>query len=245
MPAQSHGSALPPFLLTRPAAQNVRFAARLRGRFGEAIRIVQSPLFEPRFLAPEIPDQDFRGVVFTSETGVEAFERLGIPAKGRAWCVGDRTAEAARRLGFDAISAGGSATELAQVLARLNGPLLYPRARHTAVDLGAALKDTETRICETIVYEQFPLPINEEANRLLVTSATLVAPLFSPRSASQFAQSDAVLDRRAQLFAPVMSGAVAKALEPAHPERVVVASRPDVVSMLAAIADLVATPGQP
>src|SRR5690606_9859177 len=64
-----------PFLLTRPARQGARFAAALRQRFGEGIRLVTSPLLAPLFLRPELP-AGAATLIFTSETGVEAFRRI-------------------------------------------------------------------------------------------------------------------------------------------------------------------------
>ncbi|TKA93937.1 uroporphyrinogen-III synthase, partial [Cereibacter changlensis] len=109
-----------PFLLTRPARQGARFAAALRQRFGEGIRLVTSPLLAPLFLRPELP-AGAATLIFTSETGVEAFRRISAEqpqAAHSAWCVGERTAEVARAAGLSTRSADGDAEALvAQILA--------------------------------------------------------------------------------------------------------------------------------
>ncbi len=87
-------------LLTRPAAQNARFAAQVTARFGPGVRFVDSPLLAPRFLDPTLPAGPFDAVVFTSETGVAGYRRLTAEQALPAWCVGPRTAEAARAAGF-------------------------------------------------------------------------------------------------------------------------------------------------
>lgn len=83
---------------------------------------VVMPLLQLRPLALSRAHQDlvagFTGdVIFTSANGVR-FAPISLTQRvGAAWCVGDATAEAARRAGFETIrSAGGSARELIDLI---------------------------------------------------------------------------------------------------------------------------------
>lgn len=213
MSGQSHI----PILLTRAAAQNERFAARLAGR------IVQSPLAEVRFLHPDLPLADC--AIFTSENAVHALAgRLPAP---RAWCVGDRTAEVARQAGFLAWSASGDADAL--VAAILNAPpgrCLHLRGRETRGDVAARLNAAGIPCAEAVVYDIAPIPPTTEALALLAGAAPVIVPLFSPASARRFAQVPA----RAPLRLACLSPAVAAAAPPAAEVRI--AAEPTAAAMI-------------
>ena len=129
----------PAVLLTRPQAQGARFAAALAEALGE-VRIVTSPLMAPEFLSPRIEARP-EALVFTSETGVEAFRRLETPALrgvARAWCVGNRTAQAARAAGLRPQSADGDAEALVAAGAAAGaGVLVLARASAGSARLAA------------------------------------------------------------------------------------------------------------
>jgi uroporphyrinogen-III synthase len=228
-----------PCLLTRPAAQGDRFAAGLADRFGGALRLVQAPLLAPVFLAPAIPDP-LAGVIFTSETGVAALARL-IPApRGLpAWCVGGRTAEAARRAGFAPRSAEGDAEDLLRLLladpkaAALNAPLLHARGQEARGELSRRLADRGIAATEAVVYAQQPQPLTAEAQALLARPGPVLLPLFSPRTAALFrAAAPAPL---AALHAIAMSPAVARALDGVPLAGLTLAGRPDADAMQEAV----------
>lgn len=235
---------LPPFLLTRPAAQSDRFAEQLRARFGPQIRIVSSPLLAPRFLAPALPEVRWRGLIFTSETGVAAYRQLSAGRGMAAWCVGGRTAEAARLAGFDARSAGGDADDLLTLLlaSGATGPLLHARGQDVTGNLSERLNSAGIETFQAVVYAQRPQPLTPEAATMLASDAPIIAPLFSPRTAALFAASPCVLSRRAPLWLAALSSAVAVACAPAKAQRTVLASRPDTDALIEALAEFLATP---
>ena len=229
-----------PVLLTRPEAAGDRFAAELTARFGKGLRIVTSPLLAPRFLAPALP-QDAAAVVLTSETGVTAALRLrdgGQHLPARAFCVGDRTAEAARAAGFDAVSAKGDADALvALILADGSaGPFLHLHGAETRGDVVGRLQAAGLRAAGAVVYDQRPCPLADAARSLLDGQGPVLVPLFSPRTAALFAET---APHRAALWVAALSPAVASALGNLSVARLVTASRPDAAAMLAAIAALI------
>lgn len=233
-----------PVLLTRPAAAGDRFAADLAQDHGERLRIISSPLIAPRFLHPDLPD-GAAGLVLTSETGVTATQRLqdrGAALPKRAFCVGDRTAAAARQAGFDAVSAGGDADALvAMILSlRITGPLLHLHGRDTRGDVAPRLTAGGVPTSGHVVYEQLPQPLSMDARAVLDTDGVVIVPLFSPRTASLFA---ATVPHRATLWVAAMSPAVADAVAGLPVARIVTAARPDATAIRAAIAALVAGGG--
>ncbi|QUS36451.1 uroporphyrinogen-III synthase [Falsirhodobacter algicola] len=213
----------PPVLLTRPAAAAARDAQGLDGP------VVLSPLAEPEVLCPELPPAD--GLIFTSARAASA---LGgrCPAL-RAWCVGARTAEAARAAGFDAVSADGDAEALIALLlkARPDGVLLHARGEETRGDVAARLTAAGLRVAEAVVYRMAPKPLSEEAKALLFNAAEVIVPLHSPASARRFAMAAA--GARARLRLACLSPAVAAAAPPAAETRI--AARPDAPSMHALV----------
>lgn len=239
-------SQLPAFLLTRPAIQGDRFALALRKRFGDDIQIVESPLLAPRFLMPEIVQTPLHAVIFTSETGAHAFARLsaasGLTTNLTAWCVGQRTADAARSLGLNAISAGGDATDLVAAIIAFgqSGPLLYVRGRDTRGELAERLNSAGIETSSLVCYVQDTQPLTAAARKILGSQRPVVLPLFSPRSAELFAKEAEKMGVVAPLLVVAMSPAVAEVALQLRPAHLTVASRPNAGLMIEAVADVIA-----
>lgn len=246
MAAQSRAGALPAVLLTRPQAQGDRLAGQLRARLGPGLRIVTSPLMAPVFPDVALPPGDWAGYVLTSETGVQALRRLGLPLRP-AWCVGDRTAQAAREAGLPATSAAGDAAALVAAIlaAGPQGPLLHLRGREARGQIAARLTAAGQPAAEALVYAQEPRPLSAAAADLLAGAAPVAIPVFSPRTAALLAADPAARGGRAPLWLAAISPAAAEPLAALRPDRLKIALRPDAASMLAALDDLIADGGKP
>jgi uroporphyrinogen-III synthase len=228
-------SSAPSVLLTRPPGQGARFAAELQARFGPLI-LVESPLIVPDFLPATLPPHPFAGVIFTSETGVEAARRLRLPPVP-AFCVGPRTAAAAQAAGFAAEVLGGDAEGLvAALLARRPvGALLHLHGEDTRGAVAGRLAAAGLQVTGLAVYAQRPQPLSPQAQALLAAGRPVLVPLFSPRTAALF--GDAARAAAAPLWVAALSPAVLGAL--AIPSaRQAVAVRPEVPALLDAIATL-------
>lgn len=232
-------SRLPAVLLTRPTAQGDRFAAMLRDRFGTGLRIVASPLIAPTFLDDPVPAACFAAVILTSETGVEAAARRMADLPHEAWCVGDRTAQAATAAGFLARSAQGDGADLVRAVLRAcqSGPLLHLRGRESRGDIAAMLTLAGLPTRDLVVYEQRPQPLTTGAAGLLSGSDTVVAPVFSPRTARLLSVERDRLALTAPLRLVPLSQAVSAAFLRRPDDAAWVASRPDANAMLDAMAD--------
>jgi len=179
--------AKPALLLTRPEAQSRAFAELVQDQAGSGVDIKISPLMR---IDPTMPEwmPEARVVIFTSVNAVAEYTALS-PAKGRlAYCVGDRTAEAARAVGFDARSAGGDARALVRLVRKdaPEGPILHPTGRHTRGDVASALRQSGLNAREVVVYDQLAQPLSDPAMELLISGRPVLVPLFSPRSAAIF-----------------------------------------------------------
>jgi uroporphyrinogen-III synthase len=204
-----------PILITRPEPQATRFSKVLTARYGALVQPVTCPLIAPRFLTTALPDGPFGAVVLTSETGVLAADRLakaGHVVPSLAFCVGDRTAEVAQGLGFDARSAAGDASALIDLIQRhpQNAPFLHLHGRETRGDVVRQLRAQDLPADGAEVYAQEEQPLSAAARALLAQPGRVVVPLFSPRTADLFAKQLAEHPVSAQIFAVAISKAAAE-----------------------------------
>lgn len=228
----------PTILLTRPSAQSQRFARDLAQV--TALPVVIAPLMAPVFLIPEVPDRPYRAVILTSETGSQAAGRMRAQLPVRAYCVGERTAAAARQHGFDALLAGGDAVALIESIAALGetGPLLHLRGRDSRGEVAETLTKRRIVTDEAVIYDQQEQPLSAEARGLLAGDAPVIVPLFSPRSARLFA---AQAGQARALWLAALSPAVAGALGDLPRLGLEIAETPDARSMLLAVQRLIAS----
>ena len=234
MAAQSFA---PVVLLTRPATQSARFADSLRARL-TGVEIVTSPLIVPTFLNPTLPAKSWAAIILSSETGAEAAGRLKALLPRHAFCVGDRTAQAARAAGFTPQSAHGDAEALlALILSQPLAPLLHLRGREARGDLAKRLSANGIPTDEAIVYAQEEHTLTPEAVALLQGTTPILAPVFSPRSAQILAAECHRIPATAPITLIGMSAAVAGVSGP-WSGTTVIAAQPTAESMVQAVIKL-------
>lgn len=223
----------PTVLLTRPKVQSQRFAALLKGQVPQA-QIEIAPLLEIK-KSSHIPDlEGLSGVIFTSQNAV-----LPAPVSGlTAWCVGERTANAALSAGWNAQAAKGDAHALVKLInaKRPSGRLLHLRGEVSRGQVAQRLKALGFDVSEEIVYTQPLLPASKAMKERLSGENPVILPLFSPRTARHFAD---VSDVKAPLHIVALSQAVADELGDIRYETCEIAPRPDVEAMLEAISKLI------
>lgn len=222
----------PVLLLTRPEAASRRFLAEVRRGTGDTVAAVISPLMRPRFLDVAVPET--AEIAFTSETAVRAVARLGPDRSARAWCVGSRTAAAAREAGFRTSAGGGTGELLAAAMIRsgLRGPVFCPVAADQAFDIASALSSAGIETVSAVVYEQESCAPTAEAQHLLAGTRPVVLPLFSVRSARLAAAAFA--GHRAPLRVAALSDQIA-AVDGLRAECCLVAARPEAPAMVAVV----------
>lgn len=235
-------NAAPVLILTRPRDAARRFLADL-GPVAEGIEVIESPVLDIRQLDPEVPASDWAALILTSENGAAAAARMGLPPGLRAWCVGERTAAAARAAGFVPVtSAGGDAESLIAAIleAADRGPFLHVRGEHAAVDVGARLAAHGIACGQVIAYAQEELPLSSAARAALGGKRPVVLPVFSPRTAALICEQAAL---SAPLQVVAISAAAARPFRCVAGAAVTVAERPDGPAMARATAAAIRRPG--
>jgi len=234
-------SRLPAFLLTRPAVQSQRFAGQLCQRFGMDLDITISPVLAPRFLNTPVPIGGFDALIFTSETGVAAFQALAFRSKSspkRAYCVGNRTAKAAVLAGLEPISADGDASALIALI-RQDAPstLLHISGAQSRGAVAQALTEAGIKTDVCVLYEQAAQPLTQAAVTLLKGESPVLVPLFSPRSAAIFCEQVSKFDPMAPLICAVLSQSVGAELKALRGAKLCYADRPTATSLIETIAE--------
>lgn len=215
-------------LLTRPQAGSRRFAEQVRAALGP-VDIVIAPMMEIEFqgLPPWVGAA--RTVLFTSINGVETWARSGLDCTAICFCVGAATAQAARDIGFAAHSSAGDLEHMVPdvIAAKPPEPVVHIHGHHTRGDLAGALRKAGYDAQGVVGYYQRLLPLPDEARELLMGDRAVIVPLFSPRSAAQFAKN-CPKDAKPKVVAISRNAAD-------HWAGAICARQPDVPSMIDAI----------
>ncbi|WP_432817290.1 uroporphyrinogen-III synthase [Sulfitobacter sp. JB4-11] len=219
-----HSGNRPSLLITRAREDAVAFVAELPKEVIAQTDILIAPLLriEGSGVLPDLAG--VQGVIFTSAKGVES----APPGAGReAHCVGEKTAQAARAQGWKVCLTAQTAEEL---LARITatGPLVHLAGHHQRGDIADILTVRGTPCQRHVVYQQHLEPLSAAAHRMLEGDKPVVVPLFSPRTAGQFAaQARSV----AQVHVLAISTAAAEALGACTPATVHIAAAPTGIEM--------------
>ncbi|MDB4213564.1 uroporphyrinogen-III synthase [Octadecabacter sp.] len=226
-------SETPTVLITRPAAAAERFRAALEKSAGP-FRSLILPAFEIVSFGVSIPDFDM--AIFTSRAGV------AFAPKGRdrvAFCVGDATSEAAMRSGYRAHSAQGSASDLCQVILAQAplGKLLHIRGEVSLGDVMATLSAGGLHCSEVVAYRKDPARPDREILNTIAEVKNLIIPLFSAETVSIIGSWD--IDFGSAMTVSI-SSAVGHAAVVLNPAEIVVADAPNLPSMVASTARLIA-----
>ncbi|MFD1342617.1 uroporphyrinogen-III synthase [Litorisediminicola beolgyonensis] len=199
----------PPILLmTRPEPQSRAFVESL----GVEVDVVISPLIGIAPVGP-LPDPGrFAGLILTSANAARIYGEIDGTKGLTAWCVGARTADAAREAGLEAEALGGDAAALTESLIARNvpGPLLHLRGFHSRGAVADRLIEAGIETHEAVIYDQPAQPLTPGARAALDGDRPVIAPLFSPRTAEVFALYEP-FDGSVHVVA--MSAAVAEAVE--------------------------------
>ncbi|WP_299047943.1 uroporphyrinogen-III synthase [uncultured Tateyamaria sp.] len=221
--------------MTRPRAAADRFVAGMPPSLRAQVEPVFSPLLD---IVPVTgwhdPDDDAIAI-FTSSNGVIH----GPESIGRtAYCVGEATTALAQSRGWAARMAGADAESLVSHVrdAGAGHTLVHIRGRHTRSDVAARLGASGHAVRTLVVYDQVLKTLTAQAQQLLSRNSPTIVPLFSPRTAMQFAKM-ARSPTSTQVIA--LSPAVADAAAPLEVH--CVCDRPDAPAMYDAMSRTIAS----
>lgn len=229
-------------LITRPIDDAAPLVEQLNARGVEAL---VEPMMTIRSTEEPAPDMsDAQGLLFTSANGVRGFVARSDRRDVQVFAVGEATAEAARRAGFDRVEvAGGDAAALAAlVTAKCKpdaGKLVHVAGTHVAGNLSERLAAAGFSVERAVLYDalsahRFSTGTVESLKRREIEAVLL----FSPRTAEIFmtlADESGAEHGLSAAAAICLSQAVADRLPASRFREVVVADRPDQPSMLDAL----------
>ena len=203
----------PILLMTRPLDAANRFVQGLSTQTQDQVSVIYTPLMEIVPLGVEIDLVGIKGVIFTSANGVA---HAG-PGKGMsAYCVGAQTAHAAQVAGWVATFVGENAESLISELKRNQPetPLLHVVGVHQRGDIAHRLTKAGLQTASCVVYDQRLCCLTDQAKAAIFGEALVFVPLFSPRTATQFAcEVSATLGQMTpHLHVIALSAAVTEAL---------------------------------
>lgn len=230
-------------LVFRPQPDAERSAEALRGR-GQ--RPVVAPLFTVVPSAQPMPAGPFDALVLTSANAVPALAEA--PPDWRslpAFCVGSRTASAAREAGFTAHSAKGNRTDLLALIREALPParkLLLVAGHDRHEDLPERLRAAGHEVAIWTAYEAKAVEaLPEPAAEALRSGQTDAALHYSPRSAQVFlglADQAGLAEQARALPQLALSAEIAAPLIAAGADTVLVAEHPEEAALFAALAQL-------
>ena len=220
---------MPPLLIvTRPYSTGQAFARKILDAFGP-VDVIMSPGLKILPLDVSVPD-DISNVIFTSANGVAQANRLHLPITAHAWCVGQKTAAAAKSLGFKTTLGGGDAYQLIETVkeAAPQGKIIHVTGQHRQGDVAATLRRSGLDCVEVIAYDQLVCTPTPDFENALLGDRPLVIPLFSARSGLTFLG----MKRRAPLHIVAISLAVAEAVTDWRVDTVACACQPNEAAMV-------------
>lgn len=190
---------------------------------------VYSPLLSIVPLSNENPIKEDEAAIFTSSNGVA---NAPTGAGRMAYCVGKATTKRASQRGWSAQMQGRTADELVTALSArpISRKLVHIRGTHTRGNVSDRLASAGKCVRDSVVYDQVPQFLSATAEEVLLREELAIVPLFSPRTATQFAKQ---APRATSTRVVALSDAVAEAARPISVE--VVAERPDAAAMYDAI----------
>ena len=225
-------------LVTRPLPDGERTAAALRS-CGHDVLLV--PLMQVRPV-PAVIGGDWCAAIITSTNALRVLPAeqieplLALPL----YAVGQRSANAARELGFGEVrSANGDAQDLVRLVAERHAnqaePYLYLAGEDRAADIEGALGQrgikAETMIVYRMVTTSFPPDLFNAVERAEIDAVLH----FSLRSAENYVAGAKAAGLMTQALAPrqlCLSKQVAEPLRAAGAGNIAIASRPDEASLL-------------
>ena len=133
--------------------------------------VAKFPVLEIKDTHQELSEKKIDGIILTSQNAIEVLKQRNWKPINRQvpiFCVGEKTAAAAKALGFNHIfSANGNAESLCELILE-NGVcdgsnLLYPCTVKPSHDFGRSLQPAGILVEATAIYEIHPIEVDRSA----------------------------------------------------------------------------------
>lgn len=223
-------------LISRPKNDAEALKRAVLEHNGE-VRVILAPAIEITPVPYDVKFDGFDAIILTSKHAVAAAAKIATGTT--VLCVGDTTAQTARRLGLNAVSAGGTSKDLI-ALAQDAGfrRVLYLRGKHVHEDLELQLNLKGLSVRSAIVYKQDPCGFSDDAVQGLAHAPTLLVPVYSARSAKILSKNLGAYGGAITLVA--ISEAAADGWVGPKVQQTIYAKAPNSKAMFAAIASQLA-----
>jgi len=222
------------FLLTRPVEDCQQLAQSLIA-LGHSVQ--SEPLLNIHIhTCDKIDLANFQAVLFTSANGVRAFKAHYPCFSLPCFCVGEATAQEARKAGFTTISTAGGNVEKLTTLVRQSldptaGPLLHISGKDIAGNLAGQLEQDHFTIVRQVLYRaDKATTLSPTTEDLLKTAKITHIPFYSPRTAQTFMtliENRGLSEYLTNITALCLSPAVANVISSHHWSKILIADEPD------------------
>lgn len=229
-------------VVTRPQTDAERTAAAVRAKGHD---VLVAPLMRVEPIGVNL-SSGWGGVIITSANAPGALATSAREAlrKLPVYAVGQRSAEAARQVGFaNVMSAGGDVRDLVQLIAERLGdakaPLLYLAGEDRAADLIGDLAVHGIAAEMRVVYRAVTAPFPPELIAALQAGDVDAVLHFSRRSAENYvagAEEADIADAALAVSHLCLSEQIAAPLKAAGAGRISTAKRPDEAALLELLA---------
>lgn len=202
-----------------------------------------SPLIRIAPLVDHISLGDAAALIFTSANAVDLASTVTPDRTVPVYCVGAATTQAANDAGWTAQFAGATAEEMIETLTTLGpaGPMLHLCGVHTRNAIPERLTAGGIVTTSLAIYDQIAEPLSQQAIDVLSGPLPVIAPLFSPRTARQFANQSTT---GAPIWLAALSEEVAKPLKLLVYQEMLICDQPDAATMSKNIEILVNAAGR-
>ncbi|GAA3092143.1 uroporphyrinogen-III synthase [Rhizobium viscosum] len=229
-------------LVTRPAHSGERTAQRLRELGHEPLLLPLARPVHDMTAARHALETTNGAIAITSAEAVRMLQSLGEALaphlSRRLFAVGETTAEEARRLGFQSVTASsGNGRELAELIATNNvDRLLYLAGSPRAETFETRLKELERHFRVIECYRMEPVAPNPETVAALLTNNPPDAVLFYSRQTAgnffRIPQAESLLLQLPKIRLICLSNTVAEAVPPALKTALEISQMPDEKNLL-------------
>ncbi|WP_299735894.1 uroporphyrinogen-III synthase [uncultured Roseobacter sp.] len=229
------GAARIPVIMTRPSGSNERFVGQMPDALRRRLQVIHSPLIEITRCDANLALGDGDAVIFTSSNGV----RFAPEGQGRrAYCLGEATTRAAADAGWQSLFMGETARNLIKAL--LAQPpdvtIWHLSGVHVRGNISEELCRAGIDAHRVALYDQRKIALSDAALAQLTTPEPVIVPIFSPRTAAQFAEN---CPGTATPCLIALSAAVAEPLAILPAARLEIAPAPTAQAMIQALEKLV------
>jgi uroporphyrinogen-III synthase len=179
-------------LLTRPLEESFEFSRSIH-ILNKNINFSYGPLFQIESLHFVESLLDIDGLIVTSANSIRSLKKSQVQFSGPIFCVGDSTAELAKKAGFFPISASGNSQNLVELIHRTvknkSDKLIYFRGTEVFSDLAKILVNLKHNVDEVVCYRKLPIKLTDKVKKSIANSSIVGGVFFSRQTVELFSDN--------------------------------------------------------